>query len=662
MSIDPDRHRRFKTPYPVPAGCVCVRLFAALAVTALTLACTAAESTLSGPSATKCQVAVANSIDTVPAAGAAGTLTVTTARDCSWAASGGAAWLVFTSSSNGLGEGTIGYRAAANTEPVARRATVEVNNVAVTIAQDAAACRFTASPLTHNVGAGGGSVTVHVETHASCPWNATTNADWITIASGTAGAGNGAVGLTIAPNSGPHRNAVVQVAGASVAIAQADGSPAAPPPPVQPTPPSCTYAIQPTGQTIAAGGGPGTVTVTAGPTCGWSATSNVGWISVTSGSTGTGNGSVAFSVAANNGGSRTGTLSIAGHAFTLTQAGVSCNYSINPSSDSQPAAGGTSTVSVMTNASCAWTSASNASWITIPSGASQTGPGSVTLGIGANTAAARTGTATIAGQTFTVSQSAAPCTFSIAPSTLDFPAAGGNGSTAVTAGGGCAWTASTTFSWITITEGASGVGSGTVKFTVSSNAAAARSGTITAGGQTLTVTQQAASCTFGIAPTSQNFSASGGSASVAVTAGATCGWTAASNNTDWLTITGNAAGTGNGSVGFSVAAHTGAARTGTLNIAGQTFTVTQDAPCTFSISPTNQNVGASGGSGTITVTTGASCSWTAASNNPDWLTITAGGSGSGPGSVSFSAAANSGGSQRTGTLSIAGQTFTVSQD
>jgi hypothetical protein len=658
MSSDPNRHRRFKTPDPEPSHGVCIRLFVALAVTALTLACTAAESTLSGPSATKCQVAVANSMDTVPAAGAAGTLTVTTARDCSWAASGGAAWLVFTSSSNGQGEGTIGYRAAANIEPVARRATVEVNNVAITIAQDAAACRFTVSPLTHHVGAGGGSVTVQVETHASCAWSATTNADWITIASGAAGTGGGAVGMTIAPNRGPGRNAVVQVAGASIAIAQADGAPAVPP---LPAPPSCTYAIQPTGQTIAAAGGPGTVTVTAGPTCGWSATSNVGWISITSGSSGTGTGSVAFSVAANNGGSRTGTLSIAGHPFTLTQSGVSCNYAINPSSDAQPAAGGTSTVSVMTNASCAWTSASNASWITIPSGAPQTGPGSVTLSIAANTGAARTGTATIAGQTFTVSQSATPCTFSIAPSTLDFPAAGGNGSTAVTAGGGCAWTASTTSSWITITEGASGVGNGTVKFNVSSNGAAARSGTITAGGQTFTVTQQAAPCTFGIAPTSQNFSAGGGSASVAVTAGATCGWTAASNNTDWLTIAGNAAGTGNGSVGFSVAANTGAARTGTLSIAGQTFTVTQDAPCTFSISPTNQTVGASGGSGSITVMTGPSCSWSAASNDPSWLTITAGGSGTGPGSASFNASPNTG-PQRTGTISIAGQTFTVSQD
>jgi hypothetical protein len=63
---------------------------------------------------------------------------------------------------------------------------------------------------------------------------------------------------------------------------------------------------------------------------------------------------------------------------------------------------------------------------------------------------------------------------------------------------------------------------------------------------------------------------------VAVTTQATCAWTAVSNAT-WITVTSGAAGTGNGTVGFSAAANTGAARTGTLTIAGQTFTVTQSA-------------------------------------------------------------------------------------
>jgi hypothetical protein len=81
--------------------------------------------------------------------------------------------------------------------------------------------------------------------------------------------------------------------------------------------------------------------------------------------------------------------------------------------------------------------------------------------------------------------------------------------------------------------------------------------------------------------------------------------------------------------------------------------------CTYGISPTSANVGASGGSGTVSVSTQAGCSWTATSN-ASWITITSGASGSGNGTVTYSVAANTG-AARTGTLTIAGQTFTVNQ-
>jgi hypothetical protein len=48
-----------------------------------------------------------------------------------------------------------------------------------------------------------------------------------------------------------------------------------------------------------------------------------------------------------------------------------------------------------------------------------------------------------------------------------------------------------------------------------------------------------------------------------------------SNAPGWLTLTGGPGGTGPGVVSYTVAAHTGAPRTGTIAIGGQTFTVTQ---------------------------------------------------------------------------------------
>ena len=67
------------------------------------------------------------------------------------------------------------------------------------------------------------------------------------------------------------------------------------------------------------------------------------------------------------------------------------------------------------------------------------------------------------------------------------------------------------------------------------------------------------------------------------------------------------------------------------------------------------------GTGSTSVTAQTGCAWTAVSNSTSWLTVTAGASGSGNGTVSFSAAANASTSQRTGTLTVGGQTFNVTQ-
>jgi len=84
-------------------------------------------------------------------------------------------------------------------------------------------------------------------------------------------------------------------------------------------------------------------------------------------------------------------------------------------------------------------------------------------------------------------------------------------------------------------------------------------------------------CSYSINPTAQAFSASGAAGTVQVTVAAGCSWTAASNAA-WVTITGGISGSGNGTVSYSVAANSGTTRTGTVTIAGQTFTVTQAGP------------------------------------------------------------------------------------
>ncbi len=81
----------------------------------------------------------------------------------------------------------------------------------------------------------------------------------------------------------------------------------------------CNFSITPTSQSFPSSGGNGFTNVTTQSGCNWSAVSNAQWI--TTASNGSGNGSVGFSVNANTGVVRTGTITVAGQILTITQAG-----------------------------------------------------------------------------------------------------------------------------------------------------------------------------------------------------------------------------------------------------------------------------------------------------------------------------------------------------
>ena len=83
--------------------------------------------------------------------------------------------------------------------------------------------------------------------------------------------------------------------------------------------------------------------------------------------------------------------------------------------------------------------------------------------------------------------------------------------------------------------------------------------------------------------------------------------------------------------------------------------------CTFALSPTSQSFGANGGASIINVTTQNGCAWTATANAP-WITINSvSGSGTVNGTVNYSVAPNPSGLTRTGSLTVAGLTFNVTE-
>jgi hypothetical protein len=430
----------------------------------------------------------------------------------------------------------------------------------------------------------------------------------------------------------------------------------------------CAYTIEPDSQSFTASGGSGSAQVTAPNGCAWNAVSQAAFITIASGSSGAGNGVVKFSVDPNLSlGARTGTLTIAGQAFTLTQAGAAaCSFSFFPSCNAVGGGGGSGSIHVTAPVGCTWSAVSNASWLTVTSGASGNGSGAVKYNVSFFTgfSGLRTGTISIAGKPYTVMQSRyANCAYAIAPTEQAFTAEGGAGSVAVTTGTCCNWTAASSASWITITEGSLGSGSGAVIFAVAPNHdAGPRTGTLTIAGQTFTITQaESGTCFYAIAPSSQSFIASGGAGQVSVMAGEGCLWTAASQDS-FITITAGSNGAGSGTVSFMVAANAGAeARTGRLTIAGQTFTVTQaGAPtCNYAISPTNKTFSAAGGIGSFAVTAPEGCAWTAASS-ASWIKITAG-SGNGDGNVSYAVKANPTSLSRSANITVGGKSFLVVQ-
>jgi hypothetical protein len=251
---------------------------------------------------------------------------------------------------------------------------------------------------------------------------------------------------------------------------------------------NCTTTLSTSAQNVGAGSTTGSVGVTA--TCGWVALSNASWITITGGASGTGNGTVGFSVAANTATtSRTGTLTIAGNTFTVTQSGAqACTYSLSATSQTGAPGGGTGSVTVTAPSGCAWTAASNnGSWLTVTAGASGSGNGTVGFSTTPNlTGASRTGTLLIGGVTFTLTQSA--CTYTVAPTSVTIAQGTGTGSVTLTTSAGCTWTASSSASWVTVT--ASGTGPGSVLFAAVANSSGpSRTATLTIAGQKVSVTQ-----------------------------------------------------------------------------------------------------------------------------------------------------------------------------
>ena len=359
-------------------------------------------------------------------------------------------------------------------------------------------CTYAIAPPTNAFTADGGSGTVAVTAPASCAWSASAGAAWLTITGQNSGSGSGSVAYSVAAaTTTDARSATLTVAGQTHTVTQQGRAPV-----------TCTYDIVPATTDVGAEETAGTFTVTAPSGCTWTAVSDSSWLSVTSGSPGTGNGVVSFRVTANaSTEGRRGVITVGDRTFTVRQNAVSalCQYSVGPVDFNPCMPAGSISATVTAPAGCTWTASSNASWLSVVSGASGSGGGAITMQFGENYDAPRDGIVMVrwptptAGQNIRIAQ--AGCTYAVSQSSFSFASAGGAGAFNViqqsvpnTCGGAtqdrCIWSAISDVPWITVSGSMPRAGDDRVTFTVAANTTGApRTGRVTVRGHVVTINQ-----------------------------------------------------------------------------------------------------------------------------------------------------------------------------
>jgi len=348
---------------------------------------------------TTCTFTLTATPQSFPLAGGAGTLKIVASdSSCVRTVASTVDWIVITFGQTGTGDGTAGFTVAANSDSPMRSGTITVGSQSITITQGGPPCTFAIAPTSANAIVSGGGGSFMLTGLSGCSWTASSNVPWLQITSAASGMGNATIGYAAQANSGSSaRSGTISVANLTFTVNQAGQAGA------------CVYTLSPASGSYTASGGNGTFAVSSSAGCAWTATANVPWIHITSGQSGSGSGSVAFTVDPNTGPTQRGTITVAGQTYTVTisQTNQSCSYALSPVTASLPASGGSTTFAVAAGTGCAWTAATATPWITIVSGASGSGAGVVSISAAANTGAARTGTVTAGGQSFTVMQAGA---------------------------------------------------------------------------------------------------------------------------------------------------------------------------------------------------------------------------------------------------------------
>jgi hypothetical protein len=300
--------------------------------------------------------ALGSSSTPFPSAGGAGTINVTAPPTCSWTASAAPSWITLTGPTDGSGNGSVSFTVAANGGTTQRSGSITVGRQSVTVSQGIGT--LTVEGMSPQSGSGpSAQLTFHFSDSAGTADIASVNVMFAGACSLTANPGgwvwlgSGSFHLPVTGASASSGPCTVSSDGSSIVstgneltvtlnmsfaaplngtvriAAQANGPNNVTTgfvPVGSWTVPSsgCTFTLSPASQSFGPAGGPGQVAVGTSQACSWTALSTASWLTLSSNPSGSGNGTVTFSVAANPAGTaRSAFVMIGGQAFAVLQGG-----------------------------------------------------------------------------------------------------------------------------------------------------------------------------------------------------------------------------------------------------------------------------------------------------------------------------------------------------
>ena len=244
------------------------------------------------------------------------------------------------------------------------------------------------------------------------------------------------------------------------------------------------------------------------------------------------------------------------------------------------------------------------------------------------------------------------CPYSLSTNALNVADTGGSGTITASATVGCsAPAANSSVSWALVS-----VVGNAVNWTIAGNPSSlARSGTLTIGGQTVTINEPGLPCSYAVNPSSVSVGSAGGAGTVGVTpTPGDCPAAGVISGVSWasVSISGNTA-------SWSVTADPSSlGRAGSFTIGGDAISVSQSgAACSYGLSTTSINAGSAGASGSIAITPlPVDCPPAAATSGVSWASISISGS-----AAPWTVSSNAGTQTRNGSFNVAGQTVTINQ-